>query len=74
MGFHTRILFARRSPAFQIARLAYEPLTAPAVVVRDRLVAAPFRAIEMAVWSVDAYDEERAESALRTAERYGLPS
>lgn len=61
MGVHARTLYTRRSPAFAIARLAYEPLTAPLIVIRERVVAAPFRAIDMLVWSVDGYDEERAE-------------
>jgi len=60
MGVHTRTLYARRSPAFEIARLAYEPLTAPLIVIRDRLVAATFRAIDMTHWSVDVYEETRA--------------
>ena len=60
MGVHTRTLYARRSPAFEIARLAYEPLTAPLIVIRERVVAATFRAIDMANWSVDGYDEARA--------------
>ncbi len=60
MGVHTRTLYARRSPAFEIARLAYEPLTAPLIVVRERVVAATFRAIDMANWSLDVYDEARA--------------
>ena len=60
VGVHTRTLYARRSPAFEIARLAYEPLTAPLIVIRERLVAATFRAIDMAIWSLDSYDEARA--------------
>ena len=60
MGVHTRTLYVRRSPVFEMARLAYEPLTAPLVVVRERVVAAPFRAIDMLNWSVDRYDEARA--------------
>src|SRR5438477_10338456 len=56
-----RTLHARRSPAFTIARLTYEPLTAPLIVVRERLVAAPCRAIEVASWSLDPYVEARAE-------------
>ena len=51
MGVHTRTLYARRSPAFEIARLAYEPLTAPLIVIRDRLVAATFRAIDGRMFS-----------------------
>jgi len=64
MGVHARTLYTRRSPAFVMARLAYEPLTAPLIVTRDRLVAAPFRAIDMLNWSVDGYDDERAEQVL----------
>jgi len=64
MGVHARTLYTRRSPAFAMARLAYEPLTAPLIVTRDRLVAVPFRAIDMLNWSVDAYEDERAEQVL----------
>jgi len=65
MGVHARTLYARRSPAFAVARLAYEPLTAPLIVTRERLVAAPFRAIDMLNWSIDTYEGDRAEHVLQ---------
>ncbi len=65
MGVHARTLYARRSPAFAMARLAYEPLTAPLIVTRERLIAAPFRAIDMLNWSVDGYEDERAEHVVQ---------
>lgn len=65
MGVHARTLYARRSPAFEIARLAYEPLTAPLIVTRARVVAAPFQAMDMLIWSVDGYHEDRAEHVLQ---------
>lgn len=71
MGVHTRMLYARRSPLFEIARLAYEPLTAPLVVVRERLVAAPFRAIDMTHWSCDRYDEARAADVVSPRDTTG---
>ena len=60
MGAHTRALYSRHSPAFEIARLGYEPLTSPLIVIRERVIAATFRAIDMTHWSVDAYDETGA--------------